>query len=209
MLMVTSITIILLYLVIPLKGQYRPAPITCDCGFIDENGNLWTSVWYSNYQRNDSIRLQHDKNFMVMDYSLGKSRQDSNYDRVFQKNNVDLTSDGAQLFVRTDENGKPSSASFGTFRSDILYGTFRSFLKTPSIPGTVSSFYYYESRTSEIDMETLSKYNNPKQTFFAIQPQIYNPDGSASNLTHHKELLDYDPTMVCTILFYFCLFIYS
>lgn len=186
----------MLNLVIPLNGQYRQPPIICDCGFKDESGNIWSSVWYSNYQKNDSVHLQHNKNFMVMDYSVGKNKQGSIYERIFNKNNVDLTPDGAKLYVRTDENGKPTSASFGTFRNDILYGTFRSYLKTPSIPGTVSAFYYYESATSEIDMETLSKYDNPRQTFFAIQPQIYNQDGSASNLTHHKEFLDYDPTTV-------------
>lgn len=77
-----------------------------------------------------------------------------------------------------------------------MYGTFRARIKTSEIPGTVAAFYYYRNVTSEIDVETLSRLRNPWQTYFAIQPQIYNQDGSASPLTHTKHDLTFDPTQV-------------
>ncbi|KAI8341961.1 concanavalin A-like lectin/glucanase domain-containing protein [Chlamydoabsidia padenii] len=136
--------------------------------------------------------LKQDKNYMVMDYKL--QRPGSDYKRIFSKNNINLTTQSAQLIVRSMD-GEMTSAAFGTQRNDFLYGTFRSFIKTPSAPGTVASFYYYWNDTAEIDMETLGRYTDPRQTYFAIQPQIRNEDGSASELTHAKYPLTYDPTM--------------
>lgn len=69
-------------------------------------------------------------------------------------------------------------------------------MKTSQVPGTVAAFFYYRNTTSEIDIETLSKLRNPAQAYFAIQPQIYNPDGSASPQTHHKYPMSFDPTQV-------------
>ncbi|KAF7720846.1 hypothetical protein EC973_005914 [Apophysomyces ossiformis] len=67
-------------------------------------------------------------------------------------------------------------------------------MKTTSVGGTVAAFYFYRNVSSEIDVESLSKIQNPWQTYFAIQPQIYEPDGSASNITHEKHTLDFNPT---------------
>lgn len=135
-----------------------------------------------------------DKNYMVMDYSV--QRPGSDYKRIFSKNNINMTPQSAQLIVRSNEAGEMTSASFGTQRNDILYGTFRSSIKVPSTPGTVAAFYHYYNDTSEIDMETLGRYTDPRLTYFAIQPQIRDEDGTASNLTHVKYPLEYDPTTV-------------
>ncbi|SAM00839.1 hypothetical protein [Absidia glauca] len=184
-----------------VNTQLSSSPVTCDCGFRDENSNIWSNVWYSNYQqandghegsmKSDPTRAT-DKNYMVMDYSV--QRPGSDYKRIFSKNNVNMTPQSAQLIVRSNDAGEMTSASFGTQRNDFLYGTFRSTIKMPSAPGTVAAFYHYYNDTSEIDMETLGRYTDPRLTYFAIQPQIRNEDGSASNLTHVKYPLEYDPT---------------
>lgn len=183
-----------------VKAQLSSSPVTCDCGFRDENNNIWTNVWYADYQQTEgntyhaatAMDLKRDKHYLVMDYTM--KRDNYNYTRIFSKNNVNLSPESAQLIVRSNDNGDMTSASFGTERHDFLYGTFRASIKMPSVPGTVASFYYYESDSAEIDMETLGRYTDPRQTFFAIHPQIYNDDGTASNLTHIKRPLDYDPT---------------
>jgi beta-glucanase (GH16 family) len=81
-------------------------------------------------------------------------------------------------------------------RSDFLYGTYRARIKVSDHPGTVAAFYFYHNDTSEIDMETLSRFTDPYQTYFAVKPQIYNEDGSASNLTNEKHSLLFNPTQV-------------
>jgi hypothetical protein len=81
-------------------------------------------------------------------------------------------------------------------RSDFLYGTYRARMKTSNVPGTVAAFFFYRNNTSEIDMETLSKLQDPYKTYFAIQPQIYNKDGSASPITNEKHDLPFNPTQV-------------
>ncbi|CAO3595776.1 unnamed protein product [Absidia cylindrospora] len=189
-------------LIAPLvKAQLdSSSSITCDCGFRDENNNVWTNVWFSDYQQSEgnvyhdatAMDLKRDKNYLVMDYTM--KRENYNYTRIFSKNNVNLSPQSAQLIVRSNSDGDMTSASFGTERNDFLYGTFRASIKMPSAPGTVAAFYYYESDSAEIDMETLGRYTDPRQSFFAIHPQIYNDDGTASNLTHIKHPLDFDPT---------------
>lgn len=81
-------------------------------------------------------------------------------------------------------------------RNDFLYGTYRARLKTSNIAGTVAAFFFYRNDTCEIDIETLSRYTDPYKTYFAVHPQVYNPDGSASDTTNEKYDLQFNPTQV-------------
>jgi hypothetical protein len=72
-------------------------------------------------------------------------------------------------------------------------------MKTSDIAGTVAAFYLYKNDTSEIDMEALSYKQNPWQMYLSVKPQIYNPDGSASNLTLLHYIESINPTTVCDI----------
>lgn len=84
-------------------------------------------------------------------------------------------------------------------RDDFLYGSYRAYIKTSDIAGTVAAFYLYKNDTNEIDMEALSYKQNPWQTYLSVKPQIYNPDGSASNLTLLRYIESINPTTVCDI----------
>lgn len=86
------------------------------------------------------------------------------------------------------------------YRSDFLYGTYRARMKTSNVDGTVAAFFFYRNDTSEIDMESLSRIKDPFKTYFAIQPQIYEEDGSASSLTNEKHNLEFNPTEVRLLL---------
>lgn len=86
-------------------------------------------------------------------------------------------------------------------RSDFLYGTYRARMKTSNVEGTVAAFYFYRNDTCEIDIESLSKNKDPSKTYFAVQPQIYEPDGTASALTNEKHDLEFDPTNVTCPIF--------
>ena len=69
-------------------------------------------------------------------------------------------------------------------------------MKMTSVPGTVQAFFFFRDNTCEIDMESVSRIQNPWQSYLTVQPQIYNEDGSASNLTNIKYTIDFDPTTV-------------
>ncbi|ORY91429.1 concanavalin A-like lectin/glucanase domain-containing protein [Syncephalastrum racemosum] len=129
-----------------------------------------------------------------MDYTVS-AKHPNTFDRVFDPNNVRISEDGGiQLRVRRAADGRYTSASFGTKRQDMLYGTYRASIKTSNEPGTVAAFFFYRNNTCEIDMESLSRIQNPWKTYLSVQPQIYNADGSASNVTNDKHVLDFDPT---------------
>lgn len=76
-----------------------------------------------------------------------------------------------------------------------MYGTYRARMKTSNVPGTVAAFFFYRNDTSEIDIESLSRFHDPYKTYFAIQPQIYDK-GAASPLTNEKHDLQFNPTEV-------------
>ncbi|KAI8373567.1 concanavalin A-like lectin/glucanase domain-containing protein [Choanephora cucurbitarum] len=129
-----------------------------------------------------------------MDYTVD-AKHNNTFSRVFTPKNVRLSADnGIVLSVEKDSYGKYSSASIGTKRDDFLYGTFRAKLKTSNVPGTVAAFFYYRNNTSEIDVEMLSRLNNPYMSYFSVQPQVYESNGQASPLTNNKHPLSYNPT---------------
>ncbi|KAI9268886.1 concanavalin A-like lectin/glucanase domain-containing protein [Phascolomyces articulosus] len=129
-----------------------------------------------------------------MDYTV-PAKYDNTINRIFDPTNVQVIEDGGvHLTVKKMDNGSYTSASFGTKRQDILYGTFRANMKTTPEPGTVAAFFFFRNNTCEIDMESLSRIQNPWKTYFSVQPQIYNEDGSASTLTNDKHTLNFDPT---------------
>lgn len=90
-------------------------PVVCDCGFIDENSNVWSDVWYADYGTYKS-NLQYDRNYVVMDYTVS-AKHNNTIDRVFTRNNVKLSqTDGITLSVQKSSNGKYTSAAVGTKR---------------------------------------------------------------------------------------------
>ncbi|KAI9483227.1 MAG: concanavalin A-like lectin/glucanase domain-containing protein [Benjaminiella poitrasii] len=166
--------------------------VICDCGFEDENHRVWTDIWYADYSVYKT-NLQYDPHYMVMDYTVGP-KQEGSLQRVFSRSNVKIDNNGGiTLSVNQDTNGKYTSAAIGTKRNDFLYGTYRARLKTTNISGTVAAFFFYRNDTSEIDIESLSRFSNPYKSYFAIQPQIY-MNGIASPLTSEKHDLDFNPT---------------
>ncbi|KAG2202450.1 hypothetical protein INT46_002245 [Mucor plumbeus] len=166
--------------------------VVCDCGFQDENNNLWTDIWYADYGSYKSS-LQYDPHYLVMDYTV-KAKYKDTLARVFSPSNVKLTHEsGITLSVKKNNDGIYTSAAIGTKRNDFLYGTYRARMKTSNVSGTVAAFFYYRNDSSEIDMESLSRWQDPYKTYFAIQPQIYD-NGAASPLTNEKHDLQFNPT---------------
>lgn len=90
-------------------------PVVCDCGFIDEDNNVWSDVWYADYGTYKS-NLQYDRNYVVMDYTVS-AKYKNTLDRIFTPSNVKLSqTDGITLTVQKNSNGKYTSAAVGTKR---------------------------------------------------------------------------------------------
>ncbi|KAI7908201.1 concanavalin A-like lectin/glucanase domain-containing protein [Cokeromyces recurvatus] len=128
-----------------------------------------------------------------MDYTVGPKHKGS-LQRVFSRNNVKVNEDGGiTLSVNKNSNGRYTSAAIGTKRNDFLYGTYRARMKMTNVTGTVAAFFFYRNDSSEIDIESLSRFTNPYKSYFAVQPQIY-VKGIASPLTSEKHDLEFNPT---------------
>lgn len=90
-------------------------PIVCDCGYIDENNNLWGDIWHANYG-NYKSSLQYDHHYLVMDYTVN-AKNNNTLDRIFSPNNVQLSKEnGITLSVQKDSAGRYTSAAVGTKR---------------------------------------------------------------------------------------------
>lgn len=87
---------------------------------------------------------------------------------------------------------RPSHLCMLRCRRDFLYGSFRSYMRTTSVNGTVAAMYLYNTE-QEIDIEILSAVE-PPQSYFAIHPGLLE-DGKASHLTHDNHWLGFDPSL--------------
>ncbi|OAD70458.1 glycoside hydrolase family 16 protein [Phycomyces blakesleeanus NRRL 1555(-)] len=163
----------------------------CDCGFKDENDRIWTNMWFEDYTK-DIASPHEDHDYLVMNYTV-KSIRPTTLDRLFDPNNVQLTDGGIDMTVKSDDSGTFTSASFGSRRTDILYGTYRINVKTSDVPGTIAAMFIRNDNT-EIDIELLSQYKDPAKVHYAVHPQIYESNGSPSPLTFGLKDLSFDPT---------------
>jgi hypothetical protein len=144
-------TTILLSFLVGLLHQVRAA---CECGYIDENGNRWIDALVlpfnkiTDYNRNMDIYLNdyiHNKAFGNYSYHLDP-------DNVAQDENGDLL-----LWTRPPNNEIIPSAQLSTRRNEFFYGTFRSTISFPTLPGSCAGFFYYYNDSQEIDMEYLGQ----------------------------------------------------
>ncbi|KAI9012699.1 concanavalin A-like lectin/glucanase domain-containing protein [Phycomyces nitens] len=127
-----------------------------------------------------------------MNYTVTSTRAAA-LDRKFDPDNIECTSKGIELTVKSDSKGEFTSASFGSRSTNLLYGTYRVHLKTSDVPGTIAAMFLRNEET-EIDIELLSQYKDPARVHYAVHPQIYRPDGSPSPLTFGLKTLSFDPT---------------
>lgn len=95
-------------------GAQKTEPVVCDCGFIDENNQVWSNVWYADYSKYKSI-ARNDQYYQIMDYTLHAKGKNS-FDRVFSANNIKLSAQGMSLTVKKNTDNKYTSASIGTRR---------------------------------------------------------------------------------------------
>ncbi|OZJ04407.1 hypothetical protein BZG36_02399 [Bifiguratus adelaidae] len=168
-----------------------PTSTNCDCGFQTNDGTIWANTfavdWASYTQDIDA-----DSALNIAQYQI-EAKYKNTYPRTFSRQNVMAVDRSLNLIVKVNSSSV-TCASIATTRKDILYGSFRAFVKTTTTPGTVASFYFYNSDVAEIDIELLSRLQSPWQAYYAIHPEVHNPDGSANYATWSYSNLSFDAT---------------
>ncbi|OZJ03601.1 hypothetical protein BZG36_03696 [Bifiguratus adelaidae] len=181
-----SLVIFLHFSISSVRGAGQK--VTCDCGFVQDTGDVWSSVFYTDWTTY-SKDIRKDQVFSVAQYTIA-AKYNGTLDRVFSHENVWTSPEGLNLQVTS----QPTGGSVSTKRKDILYGSFRATMKTTMIAGTVASFYFYYDDNAEFDVELLSYQKNPSTVYWAIHPDIKLANGGSSNLTHAVTPLNFDPT---------------
>lgn len=178
--------------------QQQPLPIdtissNCDCGYNDPKLNKnWNEMWYMNFDNNSNSKTYIHKDLFFSNYAIPAKFNDS-YARVFKKENVVIKEDALQVGITIDAQNNIKCGGIGTTRQDFLYGSFRSFIKTSTVPGSVAAMFVYHPQ-GEIDIEFVASVK-PSQAYFAMHPGITDSKGGASLLTHGNYILEFDPTV--------------
>ncbi|KAI8139247.1 concanavalin A-like lectin/glucanase domain-containing protein [Fennellomyces sp. T-0311] len=170
------------------KSQYGLSLTnSCDCGYSDQN-QTWSDMWHLDFQPWRTKQTIRD--IWLANYQIDAKWENSR-SRQFDMNNVYLNTEGGLQLAITVQNNTIRCAGFGTQRQDFLYGSFRAYLRTTNVNGTVASMYIFNTQ-EEIDIEILSAVA-PPQSYFAIHPGLLE-QGRASHLTHDNHHLGFDPS---------------
>lgn len=177
----------------------------CDCGYNDPSFNSnWNEMWHMSFEEKTNFGggnqyLYSHKDLFFSNYEISAKFNDP-YSRVFRKENVVIRDESLEIGVTIDPlnngTGNPiRCGGIGTTRQDFLYGSFRSFIRTTKVEGTVTGMFIFHPE-GEIDIEMLGSVK-PSQAYFAMHPGLTD-NGKASALTHGNYIFDYDPTEVST-----------
>ncbi|KAI7900542.1 concanavalin A-like lectin/glucanase domain-containing protein [Cokeromyces recurvatus] len=181
--------ILLKYLLLILNTIHFTLSLNCDCGYFDSSTNaVWSTMYHLNFQHpslstnNHSILYNnHRQDLFFANYTIPAKYNDP-YSRIFHRDNVRLTKDSLEIMITRSDIIQ--CGGVGTRRHNFLFGSFRAYIKTTHVHGTVSAFYIYNSPTAEIDIEILSALPEPRPIYFAIHPNLFESNGKASVLTH-------------------------
>jgi hypothetical protein len=159
--------IIYLVLVLSLVAFSPIVSADCECGFVDENGNVWMDALVVPFA---DAKIFDNRDFYVNDYTNAPG-MGSFYYHMTPKNIFKDDQGNVVLRVLPPKNSIIESAQFSTRREDFLYGTFRSVLEFPQERGTCMGFFHYHNDTEEIDVEYLG--NDPEYLYLSNKRNIY------------------------------------
>ncbi|OBZ80527.1 Xylanase/beta-glucanase, partial [Choanephora cucurbitarum] len=179
----------------------------CDCGY-SEHQATWQEIWHMNFESNtsttknvtrsivDPAKIYSFKDLFFANYQIAPKFNDF-YPRTFKRENVAIEEDALQIHIQSQQVNSSdrydvTCGGVGTSRQDFLYGSFRSYIKTTSLPGTVAGMFAFHP-AGEVDIELISALK-PSEVYFAMHPLIYE-QGKASPATHGSYPLDLDPSV--------------
>ncbi|KXS22431.1 glycoside hydrolase family 16 protein [Gonapodya prolifera JEL478] len=166
--------------------QLHTADAQCECGYQDELGRIWQEALvlssFANYTFNSTSDLRITENQLPNDSGINGVA--APYQIQNTKDNVMIQ--GRDLAIRVQSAVQKPYILGGevtTMRNDILYGSFRSTLKTTSVLGTCAGFFHYGNRTNEVDIEILSVQAADRKVNFVQHEMILLPDNTPSPLS--------------------------
>ena len=217
-----SLVAAIFFLLVP-----EPAITACDCGYlvnttaINSTSTAQPTI-FSNILETDFLHLSSltdTQGWVPQNYTVDSALARGPYGKNASLGNVitntlqspydwagtgaaDSDDAGLQLYVRAGATAPINSligmSEIVTNRSDILYGSFRAGIKTTSINGTCSAFFFYRNDTQEIDVEILSAQQQPSRHLANLVLQStsslragFNAAGTPGFLPYH---LPFDPT---------------
>ena len=179
----------LILTVLATTARISAAATTCPCGYTinstsSEQHAIFTEALESDFLH--TTNLSTDNIWIPQAYNVTPAASRGPYGKASQIENA-LTNPildpytwtgegthggdpGLQLWVRHSLIPSPSNASemmvpmseIVSSRTDILYGSFRIGMKLPATLGTCSAFFFYLDDEREIDMEFLSRQQQPR-----------------------------------------------
>ncbi|KAF8322640.1 concanavalin A-like lectin/glucanase [Clavulina sp. PMI_390] len=145
---------------------------SCACGYKDEAGRIWREAILADFTSDYAGALS---NFWPAS-EAATVHSGTTYAMEYSPSNIVQYNDGLGLVTRAYTGGTISSAEIDTYRSDILYGTFRMRAVIPTVPGVCFGFFSYHqnsdgSNVQETDIEFLSSDANYYDTIhYTNQP---------------------------------------
>ncbi|KAL2270416.1 hypothetical protein VTJ83DRAFT_2600 [Remersonia thermophila] len=179
----------------------------------DNNGNSARSIV--------GIDLyQHTPHWAPQEFNLTKERARGTYGQMFDARNVRVVESREgrrsrgqgggvgvlELLVQSEiVEGMVPVAELATKRRDVMWGTFRVWMKVSEVRGTCAAFFWYFNDTQEIDMEFLSRDFDPAANRFPVNLVLQSPasadaghDASSADSTAAGNFvqanLPFDPT---------------
>lgn len=171
----------------------QPNFTTCDCGFIDSYDPA--QAVYTNYYRVDFTDSSYTRENLTSQFRLARNDVDARasggkYVRHYSPDQVTTSSSGVELTVSPVSSSNTSRVPVaGVYAKayDWGFGSYHLQAQATNITGSVAAFFVYESSTSAVVMEYVSKpsWGNGSQFIRdTVAPQIYDSKGNPSTKTY-------------------------
>jgi len=153
----------LLPAVLSIAVSSNAATVSCACGYVDSNNNLWRESIVSDFTSSAGALSVLSENWIVATNYWPQGGTDT-VDVQYTSANVLAHNDGLGLKASAyNGSGSVNAAQISTNGREILYGTFRTRGGVPSTPGVVFGFFTYINDSQEQDIEFLSSDDNYAQ----------------------------------------------
>lgn len=186
MLLSFASTIVLAVSLASASPLQKRAP--CACGYVDNNGRVWREAVESDFtSARGALNVVRD-NWGIQTWNTTEGP----VPRLNVAENVFEYQDALGLKTSAySGSGFVKVSEIDSFRSDVLYGTFRMRAQVPSVPGVCFGFFSYQGSTtpvSETDIEFLS--SNPdyyQRVHYTNQPG--NVNGNPDPDAYHQKVI--------------------
>ncbi|KAI8931356.1 hypothetical protein NX059_011694 [Plenodomus lindquistii] len=158
----------------------------CDCGYTDVSDptrSVFNSLFFVDFK--NTTKRQLEESFRISTYPVRHNVSEA-LTRNYTLSNTNLSQAGLNLTVSPRVGDLVPSGGIVSKSTAFGFGSYHISYRTTNVPGTVAGFFTYRDENSAVDAEYLSWDPNPSM-LYSVKPQIYEPNGVASNLTFRRE----------------------